>query len=156
MNGFGGYTFINPIYTNFDGNELLQNSLSAGENVLKYRSKHNAKIDIQANYKSFALGFAINRTSHMVNIDAVLEGRDFEDFLEMPDILGIKAYREENNNGFTRLDSRISYKFRNYKLSLVVNNLTNIEYTVRPALLEAPRSYAFRLDYVFDWKTSSQ
>ena len=155
INGFGGYTYIDPIYTNFEGNELLQNSLSEGVNVLKYRSKHNAKMDIQANYKSFALGFAINRTSHMINIDAVLEGRDFEDFLEMPDILGVKAYREENNNGFTRLDSRISYAYSNFKFSIVINNLTNIEYTQRPALLEAPRSYAFRLDYVFDWETSS-
>lgn len=154
VSGFGGYTFINPKYTNFENNELLQNSLSASVNVLKYRSKHNAKIDIQAEYKGFALGFSTIRSSHVINIDAVLEGRGFE-FADNPDILGVKAYREENNNGWTRLDTRFSYTYKNAKLSFLINNLTNIEYTVRPALLEAPRAYSLRLDYVFDWEKSS-
>ncbi len=155
LNGFGGYTYINPIYTNFEGNETLQSSLSASVNVLKYRSKHNAKMDLQASYKNFALGFAINRTSHVINIDAVLEGRDFEGFAEMPDILGVKAYREQNNRGYTRLDSRFSYQHKNTKLTFLINNLTNIEYTVRPALLEAPIAYTLRMDYAFDWEKSS-
>ena len=154
ISGFGGYTYINPTYTNFENNELLQNSLSASVNVLKYRSKHNAKIDIQTEYKNFAFGFSAIRSSHVINIDAVLEGRGFE-FADNPDILGVKAYREANNNGWTRLDTRLSYTYKNAKLSFLINNLTNIEYTVRPALLEAPRAYALRLDYVFDWEKSS-
>ncbi|MDF1699340.1 MAG: TonB-dependent receptor, partial [Saprospiraceae bacterium] len=44
LSGFGGYTYIDPTYTNFEGNEVLQNSLSEGVNVLKYRSNHNAKM----------------------------------------------------------------------------------------------------------------
>jgi len=160
ISGFGGYTFINPKYTNFEGNEVLQNSLSQRDslsqtvNVLKYRSKHNAKMDIQATYKNFALGFAVNRSSHVINIDAVLEGVGFE-FADNPDILGVKAYREENNNGYTRLDTRFSYTYKNAKVSFLINNLTNIEYTVRPALIETPISYSLRLDYVFDWEKSS-
>lgn len=152
ISGFGGYTYINPIYRNYDGNETLQASLSGDVNVLKYRSKHNAKMDVQATYRNFALGLAVNRTSHVINIDAVLEGRDFEDFVEMPDILGVKAYREANNEGYTRLDGRISYTYHQTKVAFLVGNLTNIEYTVRPALIEAPISYALRLDYVFDWE----
>lgn len=154
LSGFGGYTYINPIYTNFENNELLQSSLSQSVNVLKYRSKHNAKMDIQATYKNFALGFAVNRSSHVINIDGVLEGRGFE-FADNPDLLGVKAYREENNNGFTRYDTRFSYTFRKLKLSFLINNLTNIEYTIRPALIEIPRTYSLRMDYVFDWKKSS-
>ncbi|MEM9547619.1 MAG: TonB-dependent receptor [Bacteroidota bacterium] len=152
INGFGGYTYIDPKYTNFENNDSLQNSLSEGVNVLKYRSQHNAKMDLQATYKNFALGFAVNYTSHMINIDAVLEGRDFEDFLENPDILGVKAYREANNMGYTRLDARCSYQYQSAKLSFLISNLTNIEYTVRPAILEAPITYSLRLDYVFDWE----
>lgn len=154
ISGFGGYTFINPTYTNFENNELLQYSLSASVNVLKYRSKHNAKMDIQAEYNNFALGFSVIRSSHVINIDAVLEGRGFE-FADNPDILGVKAYREANNNGWTRLDTRFSYSYKNTKLSFLINNLTNIEYTVRPALLEAPIAYSLRMDYVFDWEKSS-
>jgi len=155
ITSFGGYTYINPTYTNFEDNEVLQKSLSEGVNILKYRSQHNAKIDIQAEYKGFGIGFASNYSSHVVNIDAVLEGRDFEGIADMPDILGLKAYRQENNNGFNRLDIRFSYAFKKAKLSFLINNLTNIEYSVRPALLEAPRTYALRLDYVFDWEKSS-
>jgi outer membrane receptor protein involved in Fe transport len=151
VSGFGGYTFINPKYTNFEGNEVLFNSLSESVNVLKYRSKHNAKMDVQAEYKNFALGFSVIRSSHVINIDAVLEGRGFE-FADNPDILGVKAYREANNSGWTRLDTRFSYEYKNAKLSFLINNLTNIEYTVRPALIEAPIAYSLRLDYVFDWE----
>jgi iron complex outermembrane receptor protein len=154
FSGFGGYTFINPKYTNFEGNETLINSLSESINVLKYRSKHNSKMDIQAEYKNFALGFSVINSSHVINIDAVLEGRGFE-FADNPDILGIKAYRKTNNSGWTRLDTRVSYVYKNAKLSFLINNLTNVEYTVRPALIEAPIAYSLRLDYVFDWETSS-
>lgn len=155
LSGFGGYTYIDPIYTNFEESEILKNSLSEGVNVLKYRSKHNAKMDIQAEYGNFALGFSVIRASHVINIDAVLEGKGFE-FADNPDILGVKAYRQANNNGWTRLDTRFSYTFKNAKLSFLINNLTNIEYSVRPALLEAPRAYSLRFDYVFDWEKSSK
>lgn len=154
ISGFGGYTYIDPKYTNFEDNDSLKNSLSADVNVLKYRSKHNAKMDIQADYKNFSLGVSYIKSSHVVNIDAVLEGRGFE-FAQNSDILGIKAYRETNNTGWKRWDIRTSYKLRGLKFSFIVSNLLNEEYTVRPAILEAPRNYSFRLDYVIDWKTSS-
>ncbi|MDF1699122.1 MAG: hypothetical protein P1U56_24930, partial [Saprospiraceae bacterium] len=101
-----------------------------------------------------AFGFSIIRSSHVVNIDAVLEGRGFE-FADNPDILGLKAYRKENNNGFSRLDTRLSYQHKGAKISFLINNLLNRENTVRPALLEAPISYSLRMDYVIDWEKSS-
>ncbi len=148
INGFGGYTYINPVYRNFEGNDTLINSLSANVNVLKYRSKHSFKLDIQADYKNWSFGTSINRASHMINIDAVLEGRGIafgNDF----DIIGLKAYREKNNSGFLVIDTRLSYKWKNLKTSFLIKNLTNQEYTIRPALLEAPRSFGIRLDYDF-------
>ncbi|MFT4535185.1 MAG: outer membrane receptor protein involved in Fe transport [Saprospiraceae bacterium] len=154
ISGFGGYTFINPTYRNFENNDSLQYSLSASTNVLKYRSKHNGKIDIQTDYKNFSFGVSYNKSSHVINVDAVFEGRGFE-FAQFPDILGVKAYRDQNNNGWDRWDVRISYKYQGLKFSFLVANLANREYTVRPALLEAPRNFTFRLDYEIDWKKTS-
>jgi len=154
MNIFGGYTYIDPIYTNYEDNDSLQYSLSADQNVLKYRSKHNAKIDLQFNYHGFSFGVSHIRNSHVINIDAVLEGRGFE-FAQNPDILGLKKFREEHPNGWKRWDVRFSYEYQRAKLSFLIENLTNEEYIVRPAYLEAPRSYSFRLDYAINWKKSS-
>lgn len=154
ISGFGGYTYIDPTYSNYVNNDSLQYGLSDTINVLKYRSKHNGKIDIQTDYKNFSFGVSYIVSSHVVNIDAVLEGRGFESF-EFPDLLGVKAYRERNNSGWDRWDIRVSYKYNDFKFSLIVANLMNKEYTVRPALLEAPRSFTFRMDYAIDWKTTS-
>ncbi|MEE9439826.1 MAG: TonB-dependent receptor [Saprospiraceae bacterium] len=151
---FGGYTYINPKYKNFDDNIELQKTLSANENVLKYRSKHSGKMDLQFSYKQFSFGGSLISDSHQINIDAVLEGRGLafgNDF----DLLGLKAYREINNDGYTRLDLRVAYKWKNLKTSFLINNITNKEYSVRPALLEAPRNFALRLDYVINHKKSS-
>lgn len=169
ISAFGGYTYIDPLYTNFENNKDLQNNLSSsiksseGQdsipplNVLKYRAKHNAKMDIQFDYKSYSIGVSYIKSSHMVNIDAVLEGKGLENIgiTGTTDILGIKKYREDNNNGWQRIDLRASYKYKAFKISGIISNLTNEEYTVRPALLEAPINYSLRLDYVIDWKKSS-
>jgi len=145
---FAGYTFINPVYRNFDGNEALQSSLStsfdSGEavNVLKYRSKHNTKADIQVGYKNLLLGVNISRVSEIENIDLLLG-----------EFAGIRQYRAVNQDGYSRLDARISYSFRisdvESKVSLIGKNVLNEEYTIRPGLLEAPRNFAIRLDVKF-------
>ena len=150
ISALGGYTYIDPKYTNFE-NEDLQYSLSEEVNVLKYRSRQNAKMDIQADYRNFSLGIATTYASHMINIDAVLEGKELafgSDF----DIIGLEAYRNENNKGYNRWDARIAYKWNAAKFSFLVNNIFNLEYSVRPALLEAPRNYTLRFDYLFNWE----
>lgn len=133
---FGGYTYIDPKYKDF--NESLQSSSSSDENVLKYRTKHNAKADIQAEYGGFSLGLAYNRTSHMLAIDSAL------DLLGAPQI---EAYRSINNMGYDTFNLRMGYTWREYKLSFLIDNMTNEEYTQRAGKLEAPKSYTLRVDY---------
>nr|HMP32375.1 TonB-dependent receptor [Saprospiraceae bacterium] len=53
-----GYTYIDPIYKDYDTNEQISSTVSAGVNVLKYRSKHSAKIDIEGTFKGVFIGFA--------------------------------------------------------------------------------------------------
>ena len=133
---FGGYTYIDPIYDDF--NEILQISSTSEENVLKYRTKHNAKVDIEASYFGISLGLAYNRTSHMLAIDSPFE------LLGLPQI---GAYRTINNQGYSILNLRASYEFESFKVSFLIDNFNNVEYTQRPGKLEAPKSISMRVDY---------
>lgn len=144
-----GYLGIDPRFLEFDltpttpgvpatpGQRNAINS-SSSENVLKYRSRHNYKLDIETQIKRFSLGFAGNYLSFQEAID-----RTF-DFL----VPGMKAFRDANNRGVTLLDARVAYRpTEKIKLSFLVNNLGNQEYVSRPGLMEAPRNFALRLDW---------
>jgi len=140
INILSGYTFINPTYIDFENNEAVINSINMvdGElkNILKYRNKHNFKIDVEASLSKLSIGTAVNYTSSMETIDALLG------------LFGqISQYRDFNNDGFLKWDARISYQLKFAKLSLVGDNLLNTEYTLRPGLLEAPRNVSMRLDF---------
>jgi len=139
---FGGYSFLNPTYRDFDTAFGIRNSLSDSDstNVLKYRTKHLFKMDAEATYKNnFSLGMALLGASHMINIDKLLEDG-------IPDT---KEYRDVNNKGYAILNLRTSYKWKNTKFSLLVDNVMNSEYTVRPAELQPPRNISVRLDQKF-------
>jgi outer membrane receptor protein involved in Fe transport len=78
----------------------------------------------------------------MKTVDAVFEN----DFI----LPGVRSFREEHNSGTLVTNIRFSYQINDhFKAALLVNNLTNEEYSLRPALLEAPRSFSLRLDYKF-------
>jgi iron complex outermembrane receptor protein len=140
----GGYTYINPIYKNFEEDVDLRNNLSTDQNILKYRSRHTMKLDLQADIKKFSLGVSVQYISHMINID-----RRLETPLGQQDLFQIKIFRELNNNGFVLLDNRLSYQFDFAKVSVILSNVLNQAYTVRPGLLEAPRNISVRLDKSF-------
>jgi len=59
----------------------------------------------------------------------------------------IGAYRSINNQGNNILNLRASYEWKTLKLSFLIDNFNNLEYTQRPGKLEAPRSMTLRLDY---------
>ncbi|MEN9609446.1 MAG: hypothetical protein RLZZ628_260 [Bacteroidota bacterium] len=132
-----GYTYIDPQFKIFS--QQLTGS-SDTTNVLKYRFKHNFKTDIEATWGQFSIGTAVNYNSNMDAIDGI-----FELFIQ-----GLRAYRQQNNKGFTVLDLRLAYRpTEKSKISLLCNNLLNEEYMYRPALLEAPRHIGLRFDYRF-------
>lgn len=134
----GGYTYIDPQYKHFTDKEKQLNSVDY--NVLKYRFRHTAKIDAEATYKRFSVGFAVNYLSKMEAIDKIFEFA----------IPGVKDFRAVHNTNKTITDLRASYTLlKYYKLSFLLKNITNILYTTRPALLEAPRNYNFRIDIKF-------
>ncbi len=150
----GGYLYIDPKYQEFDlkgkdlpinmretasrGQQNAANS-SSSNNILKYRSKHQFKYDIQVEYKKAYLGLNFNYESHMEAIDWLFELSFF--------IKGIKVYRDKHNTGFRVYDFRIGYHFKHFNLQFNVNNAFNEDYTQRPGLMDAPRHYSLRLTY---------
>lgn len=132
-----GYTYIDPRYKDFT--ELIAASSSADYNVLKYRTLHTVKGDIETEAFGFKIGMNARYVSHMLAID-----EEFNLFIP-----GLRNYRAANDKGFTEVNGRISYDYKAYKISFLVNNILNAAYTVRPALLEAPRNFTIRLDGKF-------
>jgi iron complex outermembrane receptor protein len=133
----GGYTFMQPVFK-----DTLRYGSSTQDNVLKYRFRHLAKADVEYNIGGFAAGAALNYFSFMQAIDAIFESGFVEPFQ------GVNNFRKKHNSGTYLVDVRASYKLtRSFKISLLCNNLLNETYTMRPALLEAPRSFCVRLDY---------
>jgi outer membrane receptor protein involved in Fe transport len=134
-----GFTSINPQYKNFnDSLRINVYKASDSANVLKYRFRNTFKFDAEYNLKKLSTGLSVQYNSHMQSIDAIFE-------YGLP---GVNNFRRTHNNGFTLVDLRASYKLsKSVKISAICGNLLNEEYTVRPALLEAPRNYTLRLDW---------
>ncbi len=139
-----GYTYIEPIYKSFD--QTTKNSSSdTSKNVLKYRFRHMVKLDAEYSLDRFSFGAALNYNSFMENIDFVFQW-DLPKPLTIEPFTGVNQFRK-NRKGASIVDLRASFKpTKALKISLLCNNLLNAEYTLRPALLEAPRNYTLRLD----------
>ncbi|MEM9916537.1 MAG: TonB-dependent receptor [Bacteroidota bacterium] len=138
LSALGGYTYIDPKFKEFTEDELYSSSVDY--NVLKYRFKHSAKIDIQADFKKFFVGAGYIYNSHIEAVDLVFETI----------IPGLKDFRWANDSGAHVMDARLGYEvFEGAKASVVVKNLLNNEYMYRPGVLSAPRNVTFRLEYSF-------
>lgn len=128
-----GYTYMDPKYIglNKDSTDKIVNG-----DVLKYRFKHTWKMNLDAKYKKFSVGLSFRFNSHMLKIDTVF-------YLFIP---GIKEYREKNNQGYSIVDLRFAYQYRERsKISFVVKNLFNKEYIYMAGNMGSPR--AFTLQY---------
>ena len=138
-NIIAGYTYIDPKFKTFTEDDQLRSSVDY--NVLKYRFKHTVKVDIESTFNKFNVGVAMFRNSQMEAIDAIFEN------IVVP---GLRDFRAANNNGFYVFNARAGYQVNEQlKVGFLVKNLTNIEYTKRPGLLEATRLWTMRVDYKF-------
>ena len=145
-----GYTYIDPQFQEFDTSSIPAgetgtlgqrnaNNSSSELNFLKYRSKHTGKLDIQATYKRLTLGLETQYASRIEAIDAIFE------FI----VNGLARYRM-TETGYAVHSLRGAYQITDgLKFSLILGNVTNELYAVRPALLDAPRNLTARLDYKF-------
>ncbi|MEM1215478.1 MAG: TonB-dependent receptor [Bacteroidota bacterium] len=142
-----GYTYIDPTFDEFDrqaesGSQGRQNALgsSSDENILKYRFRHSFKFDGELELGKFRLGLETFYNSSIEAVDALF-------LLFIP---GLFDFREANPDGAWVHNARLAF-VPNEKLraSFLLGNITNKEYVIRPALLEAPRNVTLRMDYTF-------
>jgi len=149
LNVMTGLTYINPI--DVKGKAYSDSVLAENPNFetrvhdsiynfrfLKYRYTTTFKIDADWNYKRLSLGAGCRYNSFMKRIDP---------FLELPFFIkGIYRFRQEHDNGDLVFDARAGVQLNDiFKLSFIVKNVGNVEYTDRPARLNPPRNFTLQL-----------
>lgn len=103
--------------------------------MLKYRFRHTIKFDLEFDLWNFTLGTELRYYSFVEKLDPVFE-------IAIPELI---TFREENNKGAVVYNQRISYDFKKFgKLSFIVNNVTNREYSIRAARMEPPRNFTLQ------------
>ena len=115
-------------------------SSNSTNDILKYRLQHLVRSDIQASYEQWTAGLSVRYNSTMQNIDAIFETLDDEDAFPQA-LTGINNWRAEHTKGDMVIDTRIAYTLNeSHRVSLIVNNMLNREYAIRPLTIEQPRT----------------
>jgi iron complex outermembrane receptor protein len=147
-----GYTYLMPTY--LDWEETASNTSTSAYNVLKYRFRHMFTSSWDINLRGFDLGVSARYFSFMENIDNSFE-------IIIPELQKYRESKQKDSfdpekggyKGDFVLDLRAGYTFKknknSYKISAIVNNVMNREYSLRPGLVEAPLTYALRVDFQF-------
>jgi outer membrane cobalamin receptor len=146
---FLGYTFNYPADLQADTSQrnvdvYIQNffqsirnsdSLTESQSILKYRITNVFKADIEMDLWKFTLGYSVVYNSYINRIDG-----EFETFLP-----GFSEYRELNNAGVWKMDARFMFRIsKRSSVSLLAKNFLNEFYSLRPGIMEAPRSFALQ------------
>lgn len=165
---WAGYTYAYPgDLDSLRANDLNYYSLLAqglfsgvdstmASTVLRYRSMHTARIDLEFPLKDWlTIGGAANYNGYMWTIDEVFVGEGYygqtlEFLLGEPLIPGFKEYREQTQGGDWVFDARASVSLgKHVRISGIINNVLNREYSLRPGRMNAPRSYNLRCQFTF-------
>lgn len=140
------YIFYVDPYNAAQSKTYLNTSSDTNGHILKYRVQSLLKADIQFTWKRFSTGVGGRYYGFMKNIDQF-----FYDALggKIPGLIdtGIEKYRIVHNKGTFIVDYRISYALKSFNFSVIVNNLLNTEFSLRPATIEAPRMTQLQVIY---------
>jgi outer membrane receptor protein involved in Fe transport len=148
MTAMLGYTLTDGRSLNADSSYVLTGTDSS--QVLKYRNRHMFKGDLQLDYGRFSLGWSVRYMSYMQNIDiafqqdilgALIPGVQSNLFI----VPGLAEYRNIHNTGKTICDARMAFEMKpGSKISLIVNNVFNIEMMGRPADIQPMRTFVIQ------------
>lgn len=133
----GGYTYTLPVEFNpYTGKNT--------GNYLKYRRKHLAKLSWEMDFLQFNVGSTISYQSAMLRIDDV-----FLNELTREGLLpGFYDYWQTGNKPVFLADVWLGWQLAGpWRLSLMVNNLTNQEYMGRPGDIQPHRQYSMRISW---------
>ena len=118
--------------------------------MLKYRSPHVFRFDVQISGQEFFGGLSARYQTALKNFDAAFI--QFEEDSNLSGInWGVRGWLEDNPDLPWVFDARIGREWTNgHKLSLVISNVTNAEYSIRPLAMEAPRLTSLMYTYQID------
>lgn len=133
---YAGYNYVDPKYSNLT--EDIRSLNTSDDNILKYRQRHQVNAHVNWSYKNLSLGATYRYLSKTENIDLIFTNPFF--------IQGVAGFREDHNDGSHIADLIVSYQFpADITLRLNIKNINNEFYSVRPAMIEPPRSYSIQL-----------
>ncbi len=156
FNGFFGYNLteavaLNPedsITVDFNGTTLTYQNTStttSGE-LLKYRPRNSFKGDLIWSNGRWSAGYGFSLQSEVGSIDT--------SFVSLPITLFVPGVDSAMSDGITAYslhNMRLGYQLRKeLKLNIIVDNIWNTLYMIRPADLGAPRSFRFQISYTFN------
>ena len=146
-----GYTFTNPIsltpdYNYGDGltTTYLGSSYDTTGHILKYRSQHLVRFDAQWTHPKGFVGVSARYQSALQNFDRIFVYLDSASESN-PDGLGaapwgLADWLDDHPALPWIIDLRVGFNVNDHsRLSVVVSNLLNEEYSIRPLAIEAPR-----------------
>ena len=165
-----GYTYVQPTalnweetFTTYDenGDVIVQGtgnttyegtSSSSPENILKYRFKHIFRGDFNIDIDKLKLGVTAQYLSYMENIDNIFTSQlliNNEGSSNSEAFSGLKSYREEHDGeGDWVFEARAAYEITDdLKTAVIVKNVFNEEYMLRPTRINAPRNFTLQVSY---------
>ncbi|MBN2481421.1 MAG: TonB-dependent receptor [Bacteroidales bacterium] len=118
-------------------------SINPESRILKYRFLHTLKADVEFSWTHLWVGASIKYFSKIENLDKAII--DFEKATEATggtlQPIRYIDYFNEHNNGNHVIDLRFGYEFaEKHRFSIIVNNLLNRTYSLRPLKAEEMRS----------------
>ena len=138
-----GYTYTNPIsltpeYNYGEGvtTTYLGTSYDTTGHILKYRSPHLVRFDAQWTHPKGFVGISARYQSVLQNFDKAFVTFEELEFVDW----GLRNWLEDHPTLPWIIDLRAGFNVNeNSQLSVVVSNLLNEEYSIRPLAIEAPR-----------------
>lgn len=144
----GGYTYNYPVDLSEDnGVETIGDYMklffqSIGSNsediidpMLRFRTRHTVKTDVEFDVKHMLFGADIRYYSYVEKIDAI-----FDAFIP-----GLTEFRETRTKGEVWFNVRAGYNTGKYgQFSVIVNNALNRAVSIRPARMDPPLNVVFQ------------
>ncbi len=132
LNFLIGYTYIYPQNMSYDPSDPTSTPL------LKYRTQHTVKADIQSNFKGAVLGISAFYGSYEKYIDQ--EGA----------LAVVEDFRKTHDKGEFVMDVRAGYNYKDKAtFTFICKNVLNTEYMLMPGVVDPPRNYTFQIGYNF-------
>jgi iron complex outermembrane receptor protein len=148
-----GYTYTKPVSLTPDYEyekdiSYLTTSSDTSDYILKYRMQHLVRADVEVTLNKWIAGASFRYNSFMKNIDNIFlllddDPENNQSLGLLP--TGISQWRRRNNKGDYVFDMRLGYHItKQQKLLLAINNVLNREYSIRPLLIEKPRTISLQ------------